>query len=75
MISYYSRPDGANVKMNDETKEVVLVLVLPVQKTISQINNPEYYDRMTQELEKWTVSDETSFNEVFNTVKDSIFSL
>jgi len=69
MINYYVRPDGAHVKVNTETKEVTLALSIPVQKTLSYINNPEYYDRMVLDLDKWPVSDEAAFTAAFNAIK------
>ncbi len=72
MTSYYVRPDGAYVKADSETKTIVNLLDIPLQKTISQITNPEYYDRMASEFPNWTVSDEAAYTAAFNTVKAAI---
>lgn len=71
-MNYYTRPDGAHVKVDIELKQVTLALNIPVQKTISYITNPEYYDRMISEFEKYTVSDEASFTAAFDAVKAAI---
>lgn len=72
MINYYIRPDGAHVKVETELKQVTLALNISVQKTISYITNPEYYDRILPEFEKYTVSDEASFTAAFDAVKAAI---
>lgn len=72
MINYYIRPDGAYVKVDTENKIITNVLDVPVQKTISQITNPEYYDRMALEFGKFVVSDEAAYTAAFDSVKASI---
>lgn len=72
MINYYTRADGAHVKVDNDTKQVTLALNIPVQKTISHITNPEYYDRLVPELSNYTVSDETAYTTAFNAVKAGI---
>ena len=72
MINYYVRPDGAHVKVDTETKVITNVLNIAVQKTISEISNPEYYDRMAPEFANWTASDEAAYTAAFNAVKAAI---
>jgi len=44
MINYYIRPGGAIVKIDDSSKVIDLVLNIPTQKTLSQIDNIDYYN-------------------------------
>jgi hypothetical protein len=70
MINYYLRPDKCLVKIDDSTKEIINVLNIPIQKTISKINNDSYYDSIISQVTSWQVSDEntyvTNYNEVLS---------
>ena len=72
MINYYIRPDQAHVKVDTETKTVVNVLNIPIQKTISQISSEEYYTRMTPEFEKYTQCDEQTYLAAFEAARAAI---
>lgn len=72
MINYYIRPDQAHVKVDTETKTVVNVLNIPIQKTISQISSEEYYIKMTPEFEKYTPCDEQTYLAAFEAARAAI---
>lgn len=61
MINYYVRPGGAILKIDDSTKIIDLVLNSPTQKTLSQVDNIDYYNQTTQLISGWTVSDQVTY--------------
>ena len=63
MISYYLRQSVVFVKIDHNTKEVINILNLPEQKTISKLNSEEYYNNIVAQVPTWTESDETTFNQ------------
>lgn len=72
MINYYLRPDNAHVKVDTETKTVVNVLNIPVQKAISQITNEIYYNNMLAEFVKYTPIDEPTYLAAFEAARAAI---
>ncbi len=76
MINYYTRPDGAHVKVNTETKTVVNVLNIPTQKTISQIDNEEYYNNMLPQFSStYTPIDEATYVAAFEAARTAIVGM
>jgi len=61
MINYYVRPGGAIVKIDDSSKVIDLVLNIPTQKTLSQIDNIDYYNQTMNLVSGWTVSDQFTY--------------
>lgn len=61
MINYYIRTTGLYIKVDTETEIVDLVLNIPTQKTLSKIDNPEYYQNTLETLSGWTVSDQVTY--------------
>lgn len=61
MINYYVRPGGVILKIDDSTKIIDLVLNSPTQKTLSQVDNIDYYNQTTQLISGWTVSDQATY--------------
>jgi|LakMenEpi03Aug12_release.lakeMendotaPanAssembly.Ray.scaffolds.fasta_scaffold3043926_1 hypothetical protein len=61
MINYYIRPGGAIVKIDDSSKVIDLVLNIPTQKTLSQIDNIDYYNQTMNLVSGWTVSDQVTY--------------
>ena len=61
MINYYLRNNETFIKVDNTSQEVTLVLNLPVQKTISKINNPSYYNNLMEMVSGWTLSNQVVF--------------
>ena len=61
MINYYIRPGGALLKIDDSTKIIDLVLNIPTQKTVSQVDNIDYYNQTVELISGWTVSDQVTY--------------
>lgn len=61
MINYYVRPGGAILKIDDSTKIIDLVLNSPTQKTLSQVDNIDYYNQTVELISGWTVSDQVTY--------------
>ena len=68
MISYYTRPGEVYVKINSETFEIVNVLSLPTQKTISKMDNQQYYELIMSNISSWPTIDEQTFNAKYQEV-------
>lgn len=69
MVNYFLRPGGAYVRIDEDTQTISLVLNLDIQKTVSFIsNNPEYYNKTLNEVNKWTISDQVTFDNNRNEV-------
>lgn len=62
MRNYYQLPVGLFVRTDEDTKEVVNVLNSPIQKTISKLNNPDYYDKVTGNSAIMSPSDSATFD-------------
>lgn len=61
MINYYIRPGGALLKIDDSTKIIDLVLNTPTQKTVSQVDNIDYYNQTVELISGWTVSNQVTY--------------
>ena len=61
MINYYLRNNETFIKVDNTSQEVTLVLNLSVQKTISKINNPSYYNNLMEMVSGWTLSNQVVF--------------
>ena len=61
MINYYIRPGGALLKIDDSTKIIDLVLNIPTQKTVSQVDNIDYYNQTVELISGWTVSNQVTY--------------
>lgn len=72
MISYYLRTGNVYVKINSETKEIINVVNTTTQKTISKLEDENYYNNIVLQLENWVVSDENTFTINYNQAKDYI---
>lgn len=75
MINYYIRPGQVFVKINTSTKQITNVINLPVQKTISTLNNEDYYNTIMNQIQLWNVSDENTFNTNYNEVYNYLNNL
>jgi hypothetical protein len=76
MINYYTRPDGAHIKVDTETKTIVNVLNIPTQKTISQISNEDYYNHIGQQIsDTYTPIDEATYIAAFEAARTSIVGM
>jgi len=75
MKTYYLRPGNALVRIDSDTKEIVNVLDVQQQKTISKLSSEEYYNTITSQVSGWTQSNETTFNTTYNEVLNSINNL
>jgi len=64
MKNYYKRPGEVYVSIDTDTKEIINVLNLPQQKTISKLNSQEYYDKIIIEASNWETANEQSFTDV-----------
>jgi len=62
MINYYVRQEVVYVRINHTTKEIINVLNLPIQKTVSRIIGDEYYNNIMTQIGSWTETDEVTFN-------------
>ncbi len=72
MINYYLRADGAYVRLNTETKEIINLVNFSTQKTIPKLNNESYYNTILEQIPNWSVSDESTFNSNLIEVTDSL---
>lgn len=68
MNNYYIRPGQVFVKINTSTKQIINVLNLPIQKTISVLNNEDYYNTIVNQIMTWESTDEITFNNNYNEV-------
>lgn len=75
MINYYLRPGNALVRINTDTKEIVNILNLPIQKTISKLDNEQYYNTIVNEASSWPTSDEQTFNSNYQEVLSILSNL
>ena len=72
MINYYVRQGVVYVKIDHTTKEIINVLNLPTQKTISRINGEDYYNNIMNQVSSWSETDEVTFNSVKSDVLNNL---
>lgn len=72
MINYYIKTTGLYVKVDTETEVVDLVLNIQTQKTLSKVDNPEYYQNTLELLSGWTISDQVTYETNKNTVLQAL---
>jgi NADH:ubiquinone oxidoreductase subunit D len=75
MKNYYIRPGGAYVRIDNDTKEIINILNHETQKTISKLDNLDYYNSIMIQIQSWEISDETTFNNMYNVVLSKINNL
>ncbi len=75
MKTYYNRAGNVYVEIDSETKQIINVLIIPTQKTISIINNIEYYNMISTQLNSWTLIDEITFKSKFDEVLNQLNNL
>jgi hypothetical protein len=75
MKNYYLRPDQVYVRIDNDTKEIINVLNHGTQKTLSKLNNVDYYNNIITQASNWTVSDEATFNNMYNIVLSNLNNL
>ena len=77
MTNYYLRPDGAYIKIDEDNKIVINVLVIAESKFIGYMTNVDYVDSMINMANNGvlTPSDEATFNAAFLEAKTFINSL
>ena len=70
MKTHYIRTGGVYVEIDSDSKLIKNVLNTPTQKTISVLNNLDYYNTIMTYVDTWTITDEntfkTNYDEVFN---------
>ena len=64
MINYYLRPDQAIIKIDEENKIAINVLIIGTHKFIGYTTNVEYVNNMINMASSGSLvpSDETAFN-------------
>lgn len=68
MKNYYIRPGQVYVRIDSDTKQITNLLMATTQKTISVLNNEDYYNTITNQAITWTIIDEYTFNQKYNEV-------
>ena len=76
MQNYFIRPGGAYIKIDSETKLIDLILNAETQKTVSNMNDINYYNTIVSASVEWPTTDQTIFDtnrtEVLNYLTGSI---
>jgi hypothetical protein len=76
MQNYFIRPGGAYIKIDSETKLIDLILNTETQKTVSNMNDINYYNTTVSASVEWPTTDQTTFDtnrtEVLNYLTGSI---
>lgn len=75
MKTYYSRTDNVYVEIDSESKQIINVLILPTQKTISILNSIEYYNMILSQVNNWKLIDEITFKSKFDEVLNQMNNL
>lgn len=69
MITFYQRPDGAYMKIDDAALVVTNVLDGAESKFIGRFSNPNYVNAIIADLPKFTPIDEAAFTAKYDAVK------
>lgn len=76
MKTYYIRGGGqVYVQIDSSTKKIINVLNIPTQKGISILENIDYYNMIMTQINTWVITDETTFNNMYNVVLSNLNNL
>jgi hypothetical protein len=76
MKTYYIRVGGqVYVQIDSVTKKIINVVNIPTQKGISVLDNLDYYNMIMTQVQSWEISDETTFNNMYNVILSELNNL
>lgn len=75
MVNYYTRPDGAHVRLDTEAGVVVNVLNIDNSKVIAHFQHPDYIANVVSMTQTFTPSTEEAFRNAIQEAKDFILNL